>query len=43
VDNPNNVVPGDFDDFKETMNGWGVHMRNGCLTVAEMAAVGLGL
>ena len=25
------------------MNSWGLHMKHGCLAVAEMAAVGLGL
>jgi len=43
VNNHNNVIPSDFPEFKDTMNGWGIHMRNGCLTVAEMAAIGLGL
>jgi isopenicillin N synthase-like dioxygenase len=38
-----NKSPADFPHFKETMEGWGNHMINGCFTVAEMAAIGLGL
>jgi len=38
-----NKVPKDFPEFKDTMEGWGKHMINGCLTVAEMAAIGMGL
>lgn len=38
-----NKAPKDFPNFKETMEGWGSHMMNGCFTVAEMAAIGLGL
>lgn len=43
VDYPNNVIPKDFPSFEETMNGWGTHMKNGCFTVTEMAALALGL
>ena len=38
-----NVVPDDFPEFKEVMSSWGKHMIDGCYTVAQMAAVGLGL
>ena len=38
-----NRVPADFPEFKETVEAWGKHMLDGCNTVAEMAAVGLGL
>jgi len=38
-----NRVPSDFPEFKETVEVWGKHMLDGCNTVAEMAAVGLGL
>lgn len=43
MDYPHNVIPKDFPEFKETMDSWGQHMKNGCLTVAQMTAVGLGL
>lgn len=42
-DIPKNRPPKDFPDFEATAEGWGNHMINGCFTVAEMAAVGLGL
>lgn len=29
-----NKSPNDFPAFKETMEGWGSHMMNGCFTVA---------
>jgi len=38
-----NKSPKDFPNFKEIMEGWGNSMLNGCFTVAEMAAIGLGL
>ena len=37
-----NQIPKDFPEFKETAEGWGTHMINGCNTVAEMAAIGMG-
>jgi hypothetical protein len=42
-DIPKNRPPKDFPDFEGTAEGWGNNMINGCFTVAEMAAVGLGL
>lgn len=38
-----NQIPKDIPEFKEVAEGWGNHMINGCTTVAEMAAVGMGL
>lgn len=38
-----NPAPKDFPEFAEVMNSWGTHMINGCYTVAQMAAVGMGL
>jgi isopenicillin N synthase-like dioxygenase len=38
-----NVVPEDFPEFEEVMSSWGRHMIDGCYTVAQMAAIGLGL
>lgn len=38
-----NQPPKDFPTFKETAEGWGSNMINGCFTVAEMEAVGMGL
>ena len=38
-----NPAPADFPEFTDTMNTWGRHMINGCYTVAQMAAVGMGL
>lgn len=38
-----NQVPKDFPEWKETCDTWGTHMINGCFTVAEMAAIGMGL
>ena len=35
--------PDGFPAWTETMDKWGHHMINGCFTVAEMAAIGLGL
>lgn len=37
-----NRIPADFPQFKNTVEAWGTHMINGCFTVAEMAAIGLG-
>jgi isopenicillin N synthase-like dioxygenase len=37
-----NKPPTDFPAFKGTAEGWGGNMINGCYTVAEMAAVGMG-
>ena len=38
-----NRLPKDFPEFEEVVEGWGKHMINGCNTVAEMAAIGMGL
>lgn len=38
-----NKLPEDFPEFKTTVEAWGEHMINGCFTVAEMAAIGMGL
>lgn len=38
-----NQAPEDFPEFREVMDTWGRHMINGCYTVAQMAAVGMGL
>lgn len=38
-----NTPPEDFPEFKQVMDTWGRHMINGCYTVAQMAAVGMGL
>ena len=38
-----NQVPKDFPEFKDTVEGWGKHMIDGCGTVAQMAAIGMGL
>jgi isopenicillin N synthase-like dioxygenase len=38
-----NVIPSDFPDWESTMESWGINMKNGCLTVSEMVARGLGL
>jgi len=38
-----NKLPNDFPQFKDTVEAWGHHMINGCFTVAEMAAIGMGL
>lgn len=38
-----NQVPKDFPEFKDTVEGWGKHMIDGCSTVAQMAAIGMGL
>jgi isopenicillin N synthase-like dioxygenase len=38
-----NQLPADFPQFKDTMETWGQHMIDGCNTVAEMAAIGMGL
>ena len=38
-----NPAPADFPEFESVMNTWGRHMINGCYTVAQMAAVGMGL
>ena len=42
VNYSSNVIPEDFSEFEKTMNAWGQHMKNGSLTIAEMAAIGLG-
>lgn len=42
VNYSSNVIPEDFPEFQQTMNAWGQHMKNGSLTIAEMAAIGLG-
>lgn len=38
-----NRVPQDFPEWEVTCNRWGQHMIDGCNTVAEMAAIGMGL
>lgn len=38
-----NIVPKDFPEWESTANAWGEHMIDGCNTVSEMAAIGLGL
>jgi isopenicillin N synthase-like dioxygenase len=43
VDHPSNVIPPDFPEFECVMNEWGRSMRTGCLAVAEMIALGLGV
>ncbi len=43
VDAVQNQLPKDFPQWDSTMNTWGNHMINGCMTVAQMAAIGMGL
>ncbi len=38
-----NRAPTDFPEWESNCNAWGKHMLDGCNTVAEMAALGLGL
>ncbi len=38
-----NRAPSDFPEWQANCNAWGTHMLDGCNTVAEMAALGLGL
>jgi|694.fasta_scaffold74982_2 isopenicillin N synthase-like dioxygenase len=38
-----NRAPSDFPEWQANCNAWGKHMLDGCNTVAEMAALGLGL
>ena len=37
------VIPKDFPDWEDKMNGWGYQMVNSCMLAAEMAALGMGL
>ncbi len=38
-----NRSPADFPEWESNCNAWGKHMIDGCNTVAQMAALGLGL